>query len=377
MDMNRNLLSGAFLLVGSAILTFSCKGPAPNMQATNVPVNLQKVNFEDAVYHSFYPGNVVALDEVEISSEVSGFITDISFQEGQLVRRGQKLYEIEQSKYAASNAQAEANVKIAKANLEKAKNDAKRYSELGQRGMATQQKLEYSATDLENAENQLAVAEAELLRAKTDLRHATIYAPFDGTIGISLVKKGAFVTGGQTRLNTISSNDPIAVDFVISEKEINRFLELEKRKVSKTDSLFTIVLPDGSVYSHPGKILFLDRAVDRQTGTLKVRLTFPNNQRSLRAGMSCNIRVENKNASKLPVIPQKSVTEQMGEFFVYVVSQDTARQRKIKPGPVIGHNIVIYDGLSEGEDIVVDGVQKLRDGSAVVINTEKPTASAK
>jgi len=287
-----------------------------------------------------------------------------------LVRKGQKLYEIEKSKYAAAYAQASANLKIAKANFEKAKNDAQRYSELGQKGMATKQKQEYTQTDLDNAESQVAAAEAELLRASTDLRHATIIAPFDGTIGISLVKKGAFVTGGQTKLNTVSSNDPMAVDFVISEKEISRYLELESRKAGKGDSTFTIILPDKTIYKYPGKILFLDRAVDRQTGTLKVRLSFPNPQRALRAGMSCNLRVMNTNASKLPVIPQKAVTEQMGEFFVYVVEKDTARQQKVKVGPTIGQNIVIYSGLNGEEDIVIEGVQKLREGTAV--NTQGP-----
>jgi len=363
--MNRNVLTNTFFIFGLALLTFSCNGPSPNNMPTSVPVTLKKVNLEEAVYFNFYPGNIIAVNEVDISSEVSGFITDISFQEGQLVSRGQKLYEIEQSKYAAAYAQASANLKIAKANLDKAKNDAQRYNELGQKGMATKQKQEYSQTDLENAESQVAAAEAELLKAETDLKHATIVAPFDGTIGISLVKKGAFVTGGQTKLNTVSSNDPIAVDFAISEKEINRYLELEKRKYGKNDSTFTIILPDKSIYKYPGKILFLDRAVDRQTGTLKVRLNFPNPGRALRAGMSCNIRVQNKNANMLPVVPQKSITEQMGEFFVYVVEKDTARQHKVKLGPTIGDNVIVYTGLNGGEDIVVDGVQKLRDGAAV------------
>jgi len=212
-----------------------------------------------------------------------------------------------------------------------------------------------------------------VLRAGTDLRHATIIAPFDGTIGISLVKRGTFVTAGQTQLNTISSNDPMAVDFVISEKEISRFLSFQEEKLSKTDSLFTIQLPDKSIYKYPGHISFLDRGVDPQTGTLKVRLLFPNPKKELRDGMSCNIRVLNRNTSKVPMVPFKAVVEQMGEYFVYVVDKDTARQHKVTIGPEVGSNVIVFKGLNPGEQVVIEGVQKLKDGAAV--QTAPPAAA--
>jgi len=330
-----------------------------------IPVNLYEVKQEQAVYDDLYPGNIVALNEVELRSEVNGFITGIFFQEGQPVRKGQKLYEIEHSKFNAAYTQAEANLQIAKANYEKAKSDADRYNKLGEQGMATKQRVEYSETDLQNAKNQVASAEAEVVRASTDLRHAIIIAPFDGTIGISMVKMGAFITAGQTQLNTISSDDPIAVDFVINEKEISRFMALKQQKSNTTDSLFTITLPDKSIYPFPGSIELFDRAVDPQTGTLKIRLKFPNTKRSIRAGMSCNVRVLNRNPDKLTLIPYKSVTEQMGEFFVYVVEKDTAKQHKVLLGAPVNDKIIILNGLNPGEQIVVDGVQKLKNGSAV------------
>jgi len=346
----------------------------PPPQGGPVPVSLFEVKEEEPVYYDVYPGNVVALNEVIINSEVSGFLTGIYFEEGKTVQKGQKLYEIERSKYAAAYAQAEASLQIAKSNLKKAADDAERYNTLGQKGMAPQQRIEYAQVDLENAKAQVASAEAEVLRTGTDLKHATIEAPFDGTIGISLVKRGAFVNAGQTQLNTVSSNDPIAVDFVISEKEISRFLDFQQQKVSKADSLFTIQLPDKSIYSSPGKISFLDRAVDPQTGTLKIRLLFPNPKKELRDGMSCNIRVLNKNNKQVPVVPYKAVVEQMGEFFVYVVEKDTARQHKITLGPAVGNNVIIFSGLTTGEKVVIDGVQKLKDGAAV---QTAPPAEAK
>jgi len=374
--MNR-IIKQVILPTLISLFVLACGGPAQNMAPPIATVAIDTAELKDPIYYDIYPGNVVALNTVDLNCEVSGFVTGIFFQEGQQVRKGQKLYEIEQSKYQASFSSAEASLKIAQSNYEKTRKDAERYKQLGDKGMTTQQRLEYSEADLATAESQVAVAKANLQRAQIDLQHAIITAPFDGTIGISLVKRGAFVTAGQTKLNTVSSNDPIAIDFVINEKEITRFSGLENKKLTKKDSLFTIALPDKSIYPYTGKILFLDRAVDMQTGTLKIRLEFPNPNRALKDGMSCNIRVENKYSDKIIVIPNKAVIEQMGEYFVYVVEQDTARQHKIKSGKVVGKNIIILEGITAGEQIVIEGIQKLRDGVAVQIGAPKTEAPKK
>ncbi|ABG58221.1 efflux RND transporter periplasmic adaptor subunit [Cytophaga hutchinsonii] len=371
--MNNKIQSGIYTLIILLVLT-ACGGGPQNAMPPAATVKTDTVELKDPIYYDIYPGNVVALNTVVLNSEVSGFITGIYFQEGQQVRKGQKLYEIEQSKYQAAYSSADASLKIAQANFEKTRKDAERYKQLGEKGMTTQQRLEYSEADLQTAESQVTAAKANLQRAQIDLQHSIIIAPFDGTIGISLVKMGAFVTAGQTKLNTVSSNDPISIDFVVNEKEISHFVTLEQRKLTKYDSLFTLALPDNSIYPYPGKILFLDRAVDMQTGTLKIRLEFPNPKKALKDGMSCNVRVENKHADKVVVIPNKAVTEQMGEYFVYVVEQDTARQHKVKIGKVVGKNIVIQEGLKPGEQIIVEGIQKLRDG--VAVQTGDPQAQA-
>lgn len=359
------------------MLASSCQGPAGGPPPMGpVPVNLDTVELQKAVFFDQYPGNVVAMNEVELRSEVNGYITDIYFEEGHFVRKGQKLYEIEQSKYAAAYSQANANYKIAQSNLEKAQNDAGRYSRLGEQGMATKQRVEYAETDVENAKMQVEAAQAALQRASIDLKHATITAPFDGTIGISLVKKGAYITAGQTLLNTVSSDNPMAVDFVISEKEIARFFQLKQQKQSTKDSLFTLALADKSVYAYPGQIEFLDRAVDPQTATLKVRLRFPNPKQFLKAGMSGSVRVKSKSLQEQALIPFKAVTEQMGEFFVYVVERDTAFQHKVVVGAPIKDKVIIKEGLQVGDRIVVDGVQKLRNATPVQIGIPTPPTGA-
>jgi membrane fusion protein (multidrug efflux system) len=355
----------------------ACKGPAPaqNPGATAVPVKVYRVQLEAAAYLDRYPGTLTAQNEVQLNSEVNGFITGVFFQEGEPVRRGQKLYEIERNKFAAAYEQAEASLAIARANREKAQRDAERYTRLNAANAVAKQRFDYALTDLENAKQQVSLADAQRKGAGTDLKHAVITAPFAGTIGISQVKRGTFITAGQTGLNTVSSDDPIAVDIAVSEKDMGRFVAWQAQPAAPGDSLFTIGLPDNTVYPFPGRLQLVDRAVDPQTGTIRVRLLFPNGQRTLRSGMSCNLRVRNNAGGQALLAPFKSVTEQMGEYFVYVVEGDTARQRRVELGARLGEKIIVRSGLRAGEQIAVEGIQKLREGTAVRVNNNAPRAA--
>jgi membrane fusion protein (multidrug efflux system) len=209
---------------------------------------------------------------------------------------------------------------------------------------------------------------------QTNVRYATIVAPFDGTIGISAVRLGASVTPGQTLLNTISSDDPVAVDITVDQSEIYRFTQLVKKGTSKSDSTFTLAFRD-QIYPRPGKISIIDRAVDPQTGTIKMRLVFPNPDHTLRAGMSGTLRVLS-NSQKSVVIPYKAVNEQLGEFFVYVADSAKATQRKVVLGKPVGKNIIIKDGLKEGDPVIIEGIQNLREGTPINV-AATPVASNK
>jgi membrane fusion protein, multidrug efflux system len=369
--MNRNIL---ILTIAFSIGIFSCKGPSSGPPAAGpVPVNVYEVNQEAASYHETYPGTTIPKNEVELRSQVNGFVTNIFFTEGTVVKKGQKLYEIERTKYQAAYEQARASYQVAKSNLDKAQKDADRYTKLGEQDAIAKQRVDYAVTDFQNAKQQLTAAEANLRAAETDLNHSIITAPFEGTIGISLVKRGAFVNAGQTLLNTISSDNPISVDFVINESDVYRFIKLQQQAKS-TDSTFTLLMPDKSIYPHPGKIDVIDRAVDPTTGTMKIRLDFPNPGNTLRAGMSCNVRVLNNEISNPLVVPARAITEQMGEYYVYAVKNDTARQMKVSMGPTVGDKVIIKEGLAAGQKVVVDGVQKLREGAPVQIGIPQQPA---
>ena len=332
-----------------------------------IPVTTVKVSPTKAVFYNSYPANVVALKEVELRGQVSGYITGIYFTEGKVVHSGEKLYEIDRRKYEATYQEAQSNVKIAESNFERVQRDAKRYTDLATQDAVAKQLLDNSLTDLTNAKQQVDAANSELIKAKTDFDYSLIYAPFNGTIGFSNVKLGALVTPGQTLLNTVSSDDPIGVDFEISQTELGRFRQIASAELSKNDSTFKIVLSNNTTYPFPGKISVIDRAVDPQTGTIRVRVTIPNAERALASGMSCKILVLNEYAGKQILIPFQSVQEQLGEYFVYIVKDKNVQQIKVALGPRVNTNVVALKGLNGDETIVVDGIQKLHDGSEIAL----------
>ena len=252
----------------------------------------------------------------------------------------------------------------------KAQKDVERYRELNKSDAIAKQQVDYAEAAYEAAQKQVEAAKATVRSVQTNVRYTTILAPFDGTIGISAVRIGASVSPGQTLLNTISSDDPMGADITVDQKEIYRFTQLAKANISKSDSTFRLAFGT-QVYPAYGKISIIDRAVDPQTGTIKMRLIFPNPDHALRAGMSGTLKVLSK-TQKSVLVPYKAITEQLGEFFVYVVDSAKVSQRKVALGNQIGKSVIINEGLKEGETIVTEGVQNLREGSA--INVAAPAA---
>lgn len=350
------------LIIFITVSSISCGGNKKNqLQFPPTPVTSYIVRKEKARYYVEYPGTVVALNEVEIRPEVSGYLTNIYFNDGQQITKGMKLYGIDQQQYKA-------DYDAAKANYDKAKQDYERYKELAANNAIATQILEHSQSDL-------LAAESNLMAVETNLYNSTIYAPFDGTIGISQVKLGSAITAGQTLMNTISSDNPVGVDFSVDETQISKFNQLLHKKDEWKDSTFSLILPDQSVYPLPGKLILLDRAVDIQTGTITARLEFPNKNNLLKPGLTCNVRVLNNDVSESIVIPYKAVVVQMGEYFVFVINGNKVSQRRIQIGRSIKDNIIVENGLSAGEQIVVDGVQKLRDNSPITLSGSNKKSS--
>lgn len=363
-------------LVAFIALTFVISSCGPNsQQAQQAPPPVGVTTFTIAKKPvtgiDEYPATLVPLNEVEIRPQIGGYITNIYVQDGHQVKKGQRLYEIDRSKYAASVQQAKASVQSAEANLARLQKDYERYKRLDEQDAIAKQTLDHAQTEVLNAEAQLSSAKAQFESASTDFNYSVLVAPFDGTVGISQVRLGTQVSPGQPLLNTLSSNDPMSLNFVVNEREIPRFNKMLKAE-DKPDSLFRIRFSDGSRYPYNGTFTTIDRAVGRQSGTINLRVQFPNPDHELIAGMTVNLQVLNEDIGEQLVIPFKSVTEQMGEYFVYVVQEDnTVKQQNVTLGTQIGGNIVVRDGLKEGMKIVETGIQKLREGAQI---TEQNTA---
>ncbi len=376
--MNRVILSSAIIC---CLALAACKKKQETAN-TEIPVNLMKVKKQRVLYFDTYPSTTQALSQVSLLPQVQGAITGIFFTEGSHVTKGQKLYEIDKRIYQAAYDQAVANLQVTKGNLDQAQQDADRYEYLNKYNAVAKQQYDHAMITLQNAKNQVKASEQEVKTAKTNLGYSVIYAPFSGTIGFSQVKLGNVVSGA-TVLNTISTEDPMAVDFVVNEKQLPHFEQLQNAKHQPVDSLFTILLADNSKYPYTGKISVIDRAVDSQTGAIRIRLVFPNSQNTLRAGMSCVVKVHNQDTEPQIVVPNKAVVEQMGEYFMFIArdtiinnpkaKSDTGKhkkelvalQKKVMPGQTIGGNIVIKTGINTGDRIVTDGVQSLHDGSQI------------
>ena len=367
--MNSNIIKTGIIALGAALIT-SCgnsqQGGGQQAAPPPMPVTTYTVEKAAVTVPDNYPGVVVPLQEVELRGEVGGYITGIFVKDGQKVSKGQRLYEIDRTNYQAAFNSAKANLEVAKANLARTEKDAERYTNLAKKEAIAQQRVDYALTDLANAKSQVAAAQASLTSAEANYRKSVIVSPLNGTIGISQVKLGALVTPGSTLLNTVSTNDPIAVDIAVNQRDLSRFMEMQKNpSTTVSDSIFSIE-QNGNRYSMNGKIEAIDRAVDPSTGTITVRISFPNPNGTLVAGMTCNVTVLNKRPEPQLVIPHKAVSEQLGKYSVYVVGDSSkVNQQIVEVGSEVGGMIVIKGGLQEGDVIVSDGIMKLRPGAVV------------
>jgi membrane fusion protein, multidrug efflux system len=377
----------SILVFVSSLTVFSCK-PKPTPPTPPTPVNLMAVAARPVQYYDKYPSTTVAVSQVSLNAQVTGYITSINFTEGTHVHKGQLLYKLDERLYIAAVDQARATLRVDSGNLKLTQQDADRYAYLAEHKAIATQVVDHANIALQNAKDSVIAAQQNLKTAVTNLSYSNIYAPFDGTIGISQVRIGNLVTPGTTILNTISTDNPIAVDFLVNEAQLPHFEELQAGKGKHIDSLFTILLPNQQLYPYPGKILFIDRAVDPQTGTIDVRLVFPNPDYILRPGMSTVVRVHNQDEKPQIVVPSRAVVEQMGEYFLFVAKDTVVRsktadtaakkgadsvetpslhafQRKVQLGQTVGANVVVKSGISIGDSIVVDGVQAIHEGSRI------------
>jgi membrane fusion protein (multidrug efflux system) len=315
--------------------------------------------------------------EIEVRARVEGYLESVNYQEGSFVRRGQLLYTIDPQPFAARVAQARGHEAEAEAQLARARQDVVRYEPLVAKNAISRQEYETAVQVQRAAEASLVAAKAGLKSAQIDLSYTRVEAPASGIVGKTEVYPGTLVGRGQSTLLThISQVEAIHVRVSIPERdfiEYNRRRE-ERRRAGNTAPLkFELLLADGSVHPEKGDLVFVDRAVDTQTGTILVEVAFPNPGSVIRPGQFARVRVAIDEKKGAILVPQRAVTELQGIYNVAVVKpDDTVELRMVKAAERIGTLWVIDEGLKPGDRIVVEGVQKVRSGAKV---TPRPAAA--
>jgi membrane fusion protein (multidrug efflux system) len=367
-----------FLLGVAGATLGGCKGAAPP-QAPLLEVTVMDVKPGPATVYDEYVAQTQAPGTIEIRSQVTGLLQSQGFADGAQVKPGDLLYIIDQRPFEAQLAQAKASLAQAEANLVNAQQNLARNSRLIAQKAVSQQDYD-TAVAQEHAGTALVEAQKALVRnAALNLEFTTIRAPRDGFMSSSLVKPGALITAQQTLLTTLFSSDPMWVYFSISE---DRLLELQrtlKRPPGDRFDLappFHIRLADGTEYALPGKLNFVDAAIDQKSGTLQVRVSVPNPQRLLRPGLFVRVTVAAYTNPDAIRIPQQAVTELQGLKTVYVVGAgDKVEQRPIVANYRLGNDWVVASGLAAGERVVIEGIGKLRPGVQVKPIVKTPAAN--
>lgn len=318
------------------------------------------------------PGRVSALRVAEVRARVSGIVEERLFTEGSDVKEGQLLYRIESAPFAASLASARANLARAEATLVRARSSAARDEALLAANTVSREAVEISATTLQTAQADVAAAKAAVQTAKINLDYTRVTAPVAGRIGRSAVTEGAYVQqSAATLMATIQQLDSVYVDVTQSATELLRLrreLATDKLKQAGDAAQATLILPDGRVYPEPGVLQFADVTVDVTTGSIALRALFPNPRGELLAGMFVRARLEQGEDPQALLVPQRGVTrDPKGQATALVVGPDhKVERRQLVAERAIGNAWLVTGGLVAGDQVIVDGLQKVRPGVEVV-----------
>jgi membrane fusion protein (multidrug efflux system) len=359
-------------LILTAVIACAKKEPPPPPPPE---VQIAEVIQKDVPIYIELVGATLGSEDVEIRARVEGYLVSMNFTEGTFVRKGQLLYKIDPQPFEAALAEAKANLSTARARVDKTNNDVARLTPLAKQQAVSQQELDNAVSAQEAAQAQVAAHDAKVTKANLDLAYTTITSPIDGLIGTTQKKVGSLVAGGETLLNTVSQINPIFFRCAIAEAE---YLRLARRGAGRDKSQnqkfgAELILADGSVHPHKGRLDSVERAVDPTTGTLTGQFSFPNPEQILRPNQYGRARFVTDLKQGAVLVPQRAVQEIQGLYSVMVVTPDaTVEQRMVKTGERVGNSWVIDSGAKPGEKVIVEGIQKVRPGIQVNVKTAKP-----
>jgi len=362
---------GVLILMG--VSTYYVKEPvaARALQTTQpaIPVTVAQVHNKPVTEWNDFSGRIEAMEHVQIRPRVSGTIDAVHFHEGQVVNKGAPLFTIDPRPYQAALAKAQANREMAKARFSLAKTELARSSKLIVQRAISQREQDQRANDLLEAQAALSAAQADVLSAQLNLQYTTIGAPVTGRVSRAELTVGNLVGTGPEApvLTTIVSVSPVYVNFELDEASFIRFARNGAKGSTGVNSLPVFMgLANETDYPYSGRVKSLDNQLDRQSGTLRVRAVFDNPGGELTPGMYARVRTGDSAPRPALLIRDQAVGTDQSKKYVFVVdAQNKVAYRELTLGPVIDGWRVVRSGLSEGELIVLEGLQKIRPGDVV------------
>ncbi|MFZ5570228.1 MAG: efflux RND transporter periplasmic adaptor subunit [Thermodesulfobacteriota bacterium] len=345
-------------------LVFGCKKeeapppPPPEVEVTEV---FQR----DVPVHAEWVGTTDGMVNATIRAQVTGYLIAQNYKEGDFVKKGQVLFEIDPRTFQAGLQQAKGVLAQHQSSWNTAKSNLDRIRPLAAKNAVSQRDLD-NAVGMEQSAHALVLSsQAAVEKASLDLEFTKIQSPIDGISGIAKAQIGDLVGPGQIEeLTTVSTVDPIKVYVPLSEQEYLK--AVENRNPDKPATIFELILADGATYPHTGQFAFADRQVDVKTGTIRVAVLFPNPGNILRPGQFSRIRAQVDIHKNALLVPQRAVSELQGGYLVAVVgADDKVSIRPVKVGERMDTLWMIQEGVNPGERVVAEGVQKVKDGMTV------------
>ena len=371
-DRNSALLGCVLSAISVAGLAGCTRSEAIKLPDTEVLVAtpLQR----DVPVHNEWVASTDGYVNAEIRPQVSGYIIKQDYKEGAAVSRGQVLFEIDPRPFQADLDRAKAELAQAEAQLGKSTIDVERDTPLAEKKAIAREKLDNEIQQKLAAEATVAADKAAVERAELNLGWTKVTSLVDGVAGIAEVQIGNLV-GPNMRLTSVSQVDPIKVYFPISEQQYlqAKHLSSNKEQMQLFENPPELILADGTVYPHKGKILLTDRSVDSNTGTIRLVAAFPNPGNILRPGQYGRVRIETGTQKNALLVPQSAVKEIQGGYEIALVGPDNkAIIKPVKAGEKVGTMWVIEDGLKPGDRVITEGIGKVKDGTTVVPKAGPP-----
>ncbi len=357
------------LMAATAILA-GC-GEANNAQTKGQAplVVTQDVTVIDYQPSKSYIGRIEAVEDTNITAQISGYLKARHFEEGQMVEKGQLLYSIEPSSFEAQVASAKAALAQAKAALKKAELDHTRGKNLLPRGSISQSEFDALTAALLGARAELEAENAQLKLAEVNLSYTQIRAPFSGRISDTKVSTGDLVSPSSGVLTTLVSLDPVHTSFSVSERErLAMGMDQVKGDGSAESNRVEVQLEleNGQFFEHLGKLDFLGNRIDTKTGTIAMRALAPNPEQKLLPGQHIKVNLRDKNTKDVIVIPRRAVqTDLEGDFVMVMAEGSVAERRNVELGPQVEQGIIIREGLDQEDTVITQGLQRVRNGVEV------------